>query len=814
MTHNLRAYLFLQTLCLLLSASVMAQEEHRFQSGLVISGVHRYGREAIVNDQLAYQLFDGGHHAPKEGDRLPGRDNEADVSWEAIKVDSTGRFTGRSLSNGYLYLTYHAERDRHALLNVTGSMMVYFNGAPRGGDIYSDGWMDMPVKVKKGLNQILVRCGSFSRWRGVDARLLFPLKEITLKTEDATLPNIVIGHENTTLFGGIVVTNNSTKTLSNLIIAATVNGRTTKTRVAPVVAGTFRKLRFDIDAGAVADKGDVECRVQLSANGKVLDEKVLTLAALNATDHHSYTFESNIDGSVQYYSVAPPPAKVEKPALFLSVHGAGVEAIGQARAYTPKDWGVLIAPTNRRPRGFNWEDWGRLDALEVFALAQEQFKPDPERLYLTGHSMGGHGTWFLGATYPDKWAAIAPCAGYPTLSAYGSADGRIPDSARTENESTLLRASHGSDVIALARNYQNHGVYVFHGDDDRVVPVTFARQMREVLAAFHPDFSYYEYPGGSHWFGNESVDWPPLFEFFRWHTLKPDSAVDVVDFTTANPGVSAEFRWATIVQQKEPLQYSNIGLVRDRKKGTITGTTQNVRMLRLAFDDFAQGDTVVISLDSIVITHRVGGVPELYLSHDTEWRIAQAVNPEHKNPKRYGTFKEAFKNKMVFVYATGGNSDEDRWAFNKARFDAEMWYYRGNGAVEMVPDTHFDPDKYPDRGVILYGNASNNKVWNTLLEDCPIQVTRDRIKVGGQAFDGNDLAAYFVWPRKDSDIASIAVVTGTGLQGLNATESNQYFAGGSGFPDYVIFSREMLKSGAEGVKAAGFFTNEWQLYQK
>jgi len=52
-------------------------------------------------------------------------------------------------------------------------------------------------------------------------------------------------------------------------------------------------------------------------------------------------------------------------ALFLSLHGAGVEAIGQADAYSPKTWGHLVCPTNRRPYGFDWEDWGRLDALEV-----------------------------------------------------------------------------------------------------------------------------------------------------------------------------------------------------------------------------------------------------------------------------------------------------------------------------------------------------------------------------------------------------------------------------------------------------------------
>ena len=176
---------------------------------------------------------------------------------------------------------------------------------------------------------------------------------------------------------------------------------------------------FSVYAQSIKTKGKYECRLILINKNSVLDETKINLEAVAPTEKHSNTFVSNIDGSLQYYAVAPQIDPKKGSALFLSVHGAGVEAIGQARAYQSKDWGTLVAATNRRPRGFNWEDWGRIDALEVLHLAKEKFHPDPQRIYLTGHSMGGHGTWFLGATYPDKWAAIAPCAGYPTLKARG-----------------------------------------------------------------------------------------------------------------------------------------------------------------------------------------------------------------------------------------------------------------------------------------------------------------------------------------------------------------------------------------------------------
>jgi hypothetical protein len=71
--------------------------------------------------------------------------------------------------------------------------------------------------------------------------------------------------------------------------------------------------------------------------------------------------------------------------------------------------------------------------------------------------MGGHGTWFLGATYPGNWAGIAPCSGYPTLKEYGSADGKIPDSSRNNFEQLLLRAGNQSDVLKLVNNYKPLG---------------------------------------------------------------------------------------------------------------------------------------------------------------------------------------------------------------------------------------------------------------------------------------------------------------------------------------------------------------------
>ncbi len=790
-----------------------AQITHAFTEGLAAGPCHQYGREAIYTDQLTYQLIQKTFVTPAEGRTLLTDAQGKELKWQRIAADTAKRFRHAALNNGYLYLTYNAPKETVALLQVAGHAGVYFNGIPRGGDANRYGYMYSPVKVKKGLNELLVRVGMGGRFQGVSANLIFQEKNILLSTPDITLPHIVLTQTKEPVWGGIVLFNLTEKPLTNLRLRAVIQGKEMITDLPGITALNSRKVGFKMDAGAVQQKGETTCELTLLQGEKAIDQKTIALQAVLPEEHYSSTFISAIDGSVQYFGVAPQKGgTTDSAALFLSVHGAGVEAIGQARAYKPKDWGTLVAPTNRRPRGFNWEDWGRLDALEVLEIAQNKFKPHPQKIYLTGHSMGGHGSWYLGATYPGKWAGVAPCAGYPTLMGYGSADGKIPENSTNKIEQMLLRASNPSNVMALATNYKASGIYILHGDADRTVSVEYARTMRNTLGAFHNDFSYYEYPNGSHWYGDHSVDWPALFDFFKWHRSKKAEDTDIIDFTTANPAISSHYLWAGVEQQTIPLNYSRIQAKRNPNDRSIAVKTDNVRTFMVLPGAFAKGQTFKLNIDGTEVCHscQLEDKP-LYFTKNDKWEATEKPAVVQRGSHRNGTFKAAFNHRMVFVYGTTGTKEENEWAYNKARYDAETWYYRGNGAVDVIPDRAFSVTAYADRGVILFGNATTNSTWTSLLSNSPIQIQRGSIKVGEEQLTGDDLGVYFTYPRPDSPFASVAVVAGSGLPGMLATESNQYFTGGSGFPDYFIFSTEMLKSGTKGVKLAGFFDNNWQV---
>jgi hypothetical protein len=127
--------------------------------------------------------------------------------------------------------------------------------------------------------------------------------------------------------------------------------------------------------------------------------------------------------------------------------------------------------------------------------------------------------------------------------------------------------------------------------------------MRDFLATFHHDFVYFEQPGVGHWWdispepGADCVDWAPMFDFFARHDLPVDDAMREVDFTTANPGISAWSRWACIAAQTHALQFSSIHLRCDPGLRRFSGTTQNVARLALRLDSLAPGQPIDVDLD-------------------------------------------------------------------------------------------------------------------------------------------------------------------------------------------------------------------------
>jgi poly(3-hydroxybutyrate) depolymerase len=748
-------------------------------------------RSAIHTDPVELKIVRGEWKAPMEGQE----------GWAKASANSEGVFQGGPASGGYIFARVDSPAAKVMLLEATGNSLVYVNGVIRTGDPYSYGYVSLPIELKKGQNQFLFLCG-----RGrFSARLKEVSKPLAIDLRDATTPDVLSGQYFTPIVG-VVLRNASSKRRTVLLTGVGDKGRLAQgfllpplsTRKVPLpVLTTDGKVRLTLK------EGDVEA-----------DTAELTLRVRKSTETHKRTFLSDIDESVQYYGVNPSSSSVENQALFLSLHGASVEAIGQAEAYGQKNWGNLVAATNRRPYGFDWEEIGRLDALEVLAEAKRVFQPDPSKIYLTGHSMGGHGTWQLGVQYPHLFAAIAPSAGWISFQSYANGQ-------RFENpspvEQMLLRAGSPSDTLALKQNLFARGVYILHGDADDNVPVAQARQMREALAG-HKDLDWWEEKGAGHWWdanpepGSDAVDFAPIFDFFSRRRLPRIDEVREVDFTTASPGVSSQLHWATIHQQERPFVLSRVRLKASPQTAKFEGTTENVSVLSLSIGALAKGQKITIDLDGQKLEPTWPTINRIFLYKKAgQWSAGGDPSPVEKSPVRYGGFKDVFRNKVIFVYGTKGNAEENAWSLAKARYDAETFWYRGNGSVSVVPDTEFVKEKADDRNVLLYGNADTNGAWGVLLRDSPVKVTRKSISVGREEFAADDLATLFIRPRAGSETASVGVIAGTGMAGSRLCDRVPIFTSGAAFPDLLVLGPDSLSVGSKGIRLTGFFGNDWRV---
>lgn len=767
---------------------------------VVLPGAAAGGRNPVPLDPVGAALASGEWKAPKPGDKfaIPGG---LERTWAAAAVKNGAVPVP---PGGVAYLAVKSDAARVVVLQASGHGMVYANGEPHAGDVYGTGYLRIPVALREGVNDFLFAAG-----RGpVNVKFLEVRAAAELDNGDVTAPDLRVGVAVDT-HAALPVRNCTTEPASLVLEATVGGGKPVLTELPPLLPASTRKVGFRLVADAPGKTGPVPLRLRLFRKGKAeaLDSLDLNLNAVAADATHKRTFVSDVDGSVQYFSLVPakPAPDGKKSGLVLTLHGASVEAAGQAACYAPKPGLHVAAATNRRPYGFDWEDWGRLDALEVLANASRDLGTDPRRTYLTGHSMGGHGTWHVGVTFPDRFAAIAPSAGWVSMWSYAGM--KKDPNARTERE-LVLRASGPSDTLALVRNLTPVGVYVLHGDADDNVPVSQARTMRTELATFHGDFVYREQPGAGHWWGNACVDWPPIFEFFDRHTLPEKAAVRKVEFRTASPRVSSDCHWLRVEAQQKPFLVSRVEIACDPDKRTFRGTTENVARLSLDLAPLAPGKPFKVELDGQAIDAVAwpGGEARVWFSRDEKdkWAAVSKPSADAKGPHRSGPFKDAFRNRVVFVYATKGTPAENAWALAKARFDAETFWYRGNGSIDVVPDTAFDPKAEPDRNVVLYGHAGMNAAWPALLGASPVQVSAGSVKAGDRESKGNDLGVLLVRPRPGSDTAVVAAVAGTGPVGLAATNRLPYFSSGVGYPEWVVFD-------PKGVLAAGYFGNDWKV---
>ena len=240
-----------------------------------------------------------------------------------------------------------------------------------------------------------------------------------------------------------------------------------------------------------------------------------------ATGEVVKAYRADWDGSLQPYALYVPRGYDPRQAwpLVVALHGAFSDHRHNLRRVFGLDNrpGETDAEASRNPlplpdvpalvvspfgRGelMGYDGLGGEDVMRVLADVRRAYHVDPDRITLTGLSMGGGGTWQIGLRHPELFAALAPvCAISDYRRMIRPGDAALYDLARLDALSPP----------AIAENAAHLQVFIFHGDKDPTVPVADSRRMVErfrALGWLGKNVRYTEFPGVGH------AAWVPAYQ--------------------------------------------------------------------------------------------------------------------------------------------------------------------------------------------------------------------------------------------------------------------------------------------------------------
>ena len=748
------------------------------------------------------------------------------VFWDTI-MDIYG-YAGL-VNKTFAYAEVHANQECRALIAAERVGTFYLNAVEHHGGLYGHDFVRVPVVLNKGSNPVVLSLTGFAGHRFRFEVLPSPAPVMLLN--DYTTPDLV-RDETGRLYTAVTLLNTTRSRIDGalLTIGDGVVVKVRRERIDNLAPLCMKKVPVSIDVIS-APEGAEEVRIPVAVDyGGISFADSMRLRVRGPGQSIKRTFISRMDKSCQYYAVLPPEdfRPDEEYALILSLHGAGVRAEGQADAYKPKPWAFVIAPTNRRPFGFDWQDWGRLDALEVLDIAKRTLPIDTTRVYLTGHSMGGHGVWHVGLNHPDLFAAMAPEAGWTSFELY------IPwflqksyilgDPRAVGMRDLALRED---KPLNFVENAKNLGVFIVHGALDDNVPTMHGRMFAERLEELGYKYGYWEVSGRGHWWHDDSldvscVDYPVVMDFLRSHERRVDPPV--VRFKTVNLATANRAYWVRINAQDEPMHATEVQAALLSGPGVALETpriivnTGNVEEFSLSPPAAPlQGRPVNLTIDGEERTFRFKDGEEVTFAKRAGKFLPGSLErgPLAKSPRLYGPIKQAYFSPFVLVYGTRGSTETTDALLHGARSQACRWWRRGNGYVDIVADTLVTDQIIEDFNLILFGGPAENSLTARIARDLPIRIVPGPngggIEVGSSLIEGRGLAAKFIYPNPVSPGRFVVVNMGTDAAGLDLSGFFKTIYAGAGLPDYIVYDERVRTRGWAGVLCTGFFDTDWEV---
>ena len=755
-------------------------------------------------DSVGPALANGSIALPAAGAAAYGK------TWQAAEANAGHEFPSVGIPQGTAWLLCRVSLSAPTRLvaQVDRSYELRWPGHRLPADVYGSGRMRLPLRLAAGEHVLGVRGrgGQKVRWR-----LWTAPTALQLAPSDLTQPDLRVGNKDPLWVGmplleidGIFSTDVRARVVESPHFHASEVGWPGLGPGAAVQIGW--KLVPKAAPTATTDGKNAEGKdkpllwpVTLEVASAAHPEAVrlkIDLAVQGGEQPFRQTFRDATDASVQYYGVRPPrdfDANKKDYGLLLSLHGAGVEGIGQAAAYGAKTWLWHVAPTNRRPFGFDWEEWGKWNGLRALDDAIARFQPDLQKIWLGGHSMGGHGTWQFAVHHSGRFAVAGPSAGWDSFYTYGGSP---------KPKGVVGRARAHSDTSKYLENLADRGVYVIHGTADDNVPWSEGKALHQKVSQFSKDVHHHWQDGAGHWWdgplaeGADCIDWPPLFALMQERPLDPFE----LSFRRLSPGpyYSADHSYLRLDQAWTAMLDVQAESIFDG--AALKLTLRNVRRARV---------------DGAALRKR--GLTEL------QWRSADAAGvlggwqtaalPEGpldlgpaggKRVGQSGPFNQVFQRAFAIIVA-----DDDVASRRLAAYWVTSWQQIGNGHATVLPASQAAHAIAAGRNLVWFGVRPTLAIADAAGAPLPVGKLPVDVQLPGEAGASPDgptvagatfagAAVLSVYPRG----AGVDAVLWAPADKLGLLMAAMPFSSRSGLPDFVVWD-------TSGQRAAGFWGFDW-----
>jgi poly(3-hydroxybutyrate) depolymerase len=523
-----------------------------------------------------------------------------------------------------------------------------------------------------------------------------------------------------------------------------------------------------------------------------------TLAQNLNTGPQVLTIFSNVDDSEQPYGLYLPkhfnPSR--KYPLVIMLHGAysnhrlalrrvfGLSNINgetdvEATRYFPqwRDIDYIVAtPLARGTMGY--QGIAEKDVYDVLADVERRFPIDKNRVYLTGLSMGGGGTLWLGLTRPDIWAAIAPVCPAPP--------------AQTKS---------------FAPNALNFPVSFHQGGADPVVNPKGTRDWSKLLKDLGTMTQYTEYPGVGHNSWEEAYKDEAIFRWFSKFRRNP--LPNRVRFVTDRYKYQSAY-WVAI-DDLTPGIFASID-AKFTGLNKIEIQTSNLRAFTLnvkGHSKFRSDTPLAVTIGGKTMTAETKGLITFILQ-DSTWATQlkpYMLLPGVKGPNAEGPISEAFASRHVYVYGTRGEpSPQEMAARRSLAADAAKWQAPSPLLYfpRVISDREVRPSDIETSNLILFGTGETNSMIKKFTDKVPIQLT------GADSSYG----LVYIYPEGEHYVVVCSGKPWWTMDGTNHPNPSRggfrFFSGPvsmlMGLGDFAMY-----KNSLDQVVSSGVFDNGWRL---